>query len=267
MRGSTYRFEPEEDQEPLLQMSRAEVDPYYSVRDHVQSQIERAKVKYDKFKDMVANTDTSNNPEFKELRKTLVKDLRAVDKDLKGLKEAVETVDKNRAKFVHIKDSELASRKKFVEDAQQSITSIKNGIESTGVRKKMEEDELRSKRDSYDDANSALITGINQENNRFIKDQKVQIHKNIQDQDKAIEQLGTHVDRLGEIGRTINTEVKEQTILLDKLETEIDEASTKMGQVEQALGKLLKTKDSCQIWTVVILALILIILVALVIWT
>lgn len=128
------------------------------------------------------------------------------------------------------------------------------------MRRKLEEDEFRSKRDSYDDANSALIAGINQENNRFIKDQKVQIQKNIQDQDKAIEQLGTQVDRLGEIGRTINTEVKEQTILLDKLETEIDDASTRMGQVEQALGKLLKTKDSCQIWTIVILALILIIL-------
>lgn len=138
--------------------------------------------------------------------------------------------------------------------------AIKNGIESTSVRRKIEEDELRSKRDSYDDANSALISNINQENNRFIKDQKVQIQKSMQDQDKAIEQLGTQVDRLGEIGRTINTEVKEQSILLDKLETEIDDASTRMGQVEQALGKLLKTKDSCQIWTIVILALILIIL-------
>jgi hypothetical protein len=128
------------------------------------------------------------------------------------------------------------------------------------VRKKIEEDEMRSKRDSYDDANKALISNINQENNRFIKDQKVQIQKSIHDQDRAIEQLGTQVDKLGEIGRTINTEVKEQTILLDKLETEIDDASTRMGQVEQALGKLLKTKDSCQIWTIVILALILIIL-------
>jgi hypothetical protein len=90
MRRNTYRCEPEEDREPLLQMSRAEVDPYYSVREyvndiifyyleiliflfsHVQSQIERAKVKYEKFKDLVMNTDTSNNPEFKELRKSIV---------------------------------------------------------------------------------------------------------------------------------------------------------------------------------------------------
>lgn len=267
MRRSPYIFESEDDKEPLLQMSRAEVDPYYSVRDHVQSQIERVKVKYEKFKDLVMNTDTSASGEFKELRKTLVKDLRAVDKDLKGLREAVETVDKNRAKFMHIKDAELSARKKFVEEAQQSISAIKSGIDSSSVRRKIEEDELRAKRDSYDETSAALISGINQENSRFIKDQKLQVKKSIQDQDRSIEQLGTAVDRLGEIGRTINTEVKEQTILLDKLETEIDEASTRMGQVEQALGKLLKTKDSCQIWTVVILALILIILIALVIWT
>jgi hypothetical protein len=169
-------------------------------------------------------------------------------------------VDKNRAKFIHIKDSELTSRKKFVEDAQQSIVSVKNGIDSASVRKKIEDDDIRSKRDSYDESNAALMSGINQENNRFIKDQKVQIQRSMQDQDKSVEQLGVAVDRLGEIGRTINTEVKEQTILLDKLETEVDDASTKMGQVEQALGKLLKTKDSCQIWTIVILAVILVLL-------
>lgn len=88
MRRNTYRFDIEEDREPLLEMSRAEVDPYYSVREyvdhlfdmskplnfsifsHVQSQIERAKVKYEKFKDLVMNSDTASNPEFKELRKS-----------------------------------------------------------------------------------------------------------------------------------------------------------------------------------------------------
>ena len=77
---------------------------------HVQSQIDKVRIKYDKFKDLVMNTDTSSNVEFKDLRKglydpltanlfswnpyslVLVKDLRAVDKDLKGLREAVEMV-------------------------------------------------------------------------------------------------------------------------------------------------------------------------------
>ncbi len=124
----------------------------------------------------------------------------------------------------------------------------------------MEDDEAKHKRDSYDEANTALMNNINQENNRFVKDQKLQTQQLIREQDKNIESLGTAVDRLHEVGRTINTEVKEQSVMLDKLEGEIDEASSKMNAVEAALSKLLKTKDSCQIWTVVILAVILILL-------
>lgn len=79
-------------------------------------------------------------------------------------------------------------------------------------------------------------------------------------QDKNLDQLGQAVDRLGEIGRTINTEIKEQDVLLDALGNEIDDASNKMNTVQGALEKLLQTKDGCQIWTIVILAFILILL-------
>jgi hypothetical protein len=40
----------------------------------------------------------------------------------------------------------------------------------------------------------------------------------------------------------------------------MDHAGEKMNVVMEALGKLLKTKDGCQIWTIVILAGILILL-------
>jgi hypothetical protein len=40
----------------------------------------------------------------------------------------------------------------------------------------------------------------------------------------------------------------------------LDEAGEKMNFVMAKLSKLLKTKDGCQIWTIVILAVILVIL-------
>lgn len=55
----------------------------------------------------------------------------------------------------------------------------------------------------------------------------------------------------------------EQNRLLDDLGGDIDDAGEKMNFVMGRLSKLLKTKDSCQIWSIVILALILIILVGL----
>ena len=43
-------------------------------------------------------------------------------------------------------------------------------------------------------------------------------------------------------------------------------AEHKLGVVTKSLQSLLKTKDGCQIWTIVILGVILIILVACIIW-
>lgn len=48
--------------------------------------------------------------------------------------------------------------------------------------------------------------------------------------------------------------------MLDSLGNDLDSAGNKMNVVQAQLSKLLQTKDGCQIWTVVILALILVIL-------
>jgi hypothetical protein len=52
----------------------------------------------------------------------LVKDVRKADKDIAGLRGAVEQIEKNRLKFPHIKEAEIMARKKFVEDMQVVIS-------------------------------------------------------------------------------------------------------------------------------------------------
>ena len=79
-------------------------------------------------------------------------------------------------------------------------------------------------------------------------------------QDASLESLGVAVDRLGQIGKDIHEEVAEQNVLLDSLGNEVDDAGNKMNVVQASLSKLLKTKDGCQIWTIVILTFILILL-------
>jgi chromosome segregation ATPase len=147
-----------------------------------------------------------------------------------------------------------------------NITDIKSSIDSPAVRRKIEDDDRRGKNNNADDAYSALnpsnssSSSSANDNAGFIKNQKLQTREMIDMQDKNLDQLGNAVDRLGEIGRTINTEIKEQDVLLDALGNEIDDASSKMNTVQGALEKLLQTKDGCQIWTIVILAFILILL-------
>lgn len=241
-------------------MAQSDVDPFYTVRENVNSQIERIKSRQGKFQQLAKSVDTSVNNEFKDLKKSISKEMRAVDKDIKGLRGAIEMIENNRNKFPHITDVELDNRKNFVQTALNTLAEMKESMESVAIRKKMDDDakqyEMASKLDNSDAGNE-----------KFVNQSKQTTMKLIEQQDQNLEQLGVAVDRLGAIGKEINEEVREQSVLLDSLGNEIDDAADRMNVVQAALAKLLKTQDGCKIWTIVILTLILVLLIALVIWT
>lgn len=145
--------------------------------------------------------------------------------------------------------------------------AIKAGMDSSAVRKKIEDDERKVKNKAFDESMNNMYNRVSEENENFIQDNRKVTKELVKQQDVNIGHLGEAVGRLEERGRAINAEIKEQTIMLDNLGNEIDVASEKMNTVQAALSKLLKTNDKCQIWSIVVLALVLIILVACVIWT
>lgn len=200
-------------------------------------------------------------------------------------------MDKNRAKFAHIKDVELQSRKKFCEDVQVVVdgpvtllcfhvcicranlyqfanSEIKYGMtDDPAIRRKLDDDEQKKRRDVYGSSAAALGGGgvdaereREKENDTFLRGQARQQKEMIRDQDVQLDHLGRAVDRLGQIGRDVNQELKEQNIMLDGLDKDMNDASDRMDTVMGQMQKLLNSKDGCQIWTIVILALILVIL-------
>ena len=140
----------------------------------------------------------------------------------------------------------------------KEIAEVKTNMESPTVRRKLEDDENRAK--------YVEPTAIERENASFVRDQKGATQQIIKEQDVQLTHLGDAVDRLHGVGSTINAELREQNAKLDDLQRDMEEAESRMTFVMSKLQKLLKTKDGCQIWTIVILAVVLVILVALVIF-
>jgi len=217
--------------------------------------------------DLVRSTNTATNTEFKELRKTLAKDVKGVEKQLRDLKGAVDMVENNRAKFPQITNPELGQRKLFIDDSTYTIGDIKKAMESQVVRQKMQKDENEARIASQKTSAMSTSTSSKADNSSFIRNQRQQQHQIIEQQDVMLGDLGSAVDRLGDMGRGINEELKEQNTMLGQMDEDLDEAGEKMNFVMARLAKLLKTKDGCQLWTIIILCLILALLVALVIWT
>eukprot|EP01042_Synura_sphagnicola_P003302 gene3302-4087_t len=126
----------------------------------------------------------------------------------------------------------------------------------------MDEDEAKLKRGADASANSSslAVSDLEAGNETFVRDTRMQVKQNIDKQDEALAKLGVAVDSLGEKGRVIHEELVDQNRKLNKLDDDLDEAGNKMNFVMAKLSKLLKTKDGCQIWTIVILALVLVVL-------
>ena len=124
------------------------------------------------------------------------------------------------------------------------------------------------------------------DNSRFIANQRLVTQQNIEQQDINLDALGNAADRLGAMSGAINQglrymiwspfyfififetiffflfslELKEQNLMLDQLDSDMDEAGEKMNFVLERLGKLLNTKDGCQLTIILILIVILAIL-------
>jgi hypothetical protein len=95
---------------------------------------------------------------------------------------------------------------------------VKGGIDSPAVRRKIEDDENKARRDQGDASMNILQQRVEKENDRFIADQKQQMKQVIEAQDQNLEHLDKGVTRLGEMAKDINTELKTQSHMLDGLE-------------------------------------------------
>lgn len=241
-------------------------DPFYAVRDEVSAKIEYLKVRLERFQDLLHNTDTAQNRDFQDLRKGLLKEVKGADAQLRDLRRTVEYVENNRDSFTHIDDTELLERKSFLSDSKQVLLGATDALDGPKTRDKMAQDD-RSEMSKYrSKGDLGAQTDLERDNTEHILDQQSRVRMQLARQDQDLEELGTHVERVGETATIINEELRSQNRLLSSLDDDLDEATERMNFVMGRLGKLLKTKSKCQIWTILLLSIVLIILVLMLIY-
>jgi len=270
-------------------MSTATQDPFYVVKDELvrssflltclprgegalltdcppqAGKLESILKRVEKFNDLLWNTNTSGNGEFKEVKKGLSREIKGAEGQLKDLELTVEYVERDRSAFAHIDDRELEERRGFVATARGHLTTAREAVWGEKAKRKIDDDEkahLAATRGNY-----GAQSDIEMANTDFIHQQHAETRTIMREQDDNLEVLDGAVDRVHRMAQEIHGELKTQSRLIDDLEQEIDETSEKMNFVMGKLAKLLKTKDSCQLWTIVILTLVLIIMILVLIWS
>ncbi|CAM9495572.1 unnamed protein product, partial [Hapterophycus canaliculatus] len=230
------------------------------------AKIEYIKVRLERFQDLLNNTNTAQNRDFQDLRRDLSKEVKVAEAQLRDLRRTVEYVENNRESFVHIDDAELLERKTFLSDSKQVLLSASDALDGQHTKDKIAQDNRSEMAKYRSKGDLGARTEVERDNTEHILDQQSRVRMQLARQDEDLEELGSHVERVGETATVINEELRSQNRLLTSLDEDMDETTERMNFVMGRLGKLLKTKSKCQIWTILLLSFVLIILVLMLIY-
>jgi len=246
-------------------------DPFYVVKDEVEQSVSGISTLYDRWKELLKSTNTSQNDEFKWITNQLRTGIKSIEWDLQDLEETIGIVESNRQRF-KLEQAEVDARKKFISETQYVIRKMKEDLNNAQTKGKMENDQrdalgvkTKTARSEVPDRFAAVDNAIKEEHDAFIRNQGQLQEQIIHDQDEELDKLGTAVGVLGEMGTTINTELEQQGRILEELDAGVDRTSGRLNAVMRRVNKLLEsTSDRVQWCLIVVLVLILVGLVIIV---
>jgi syntaxin 6 len=212
--------------------------------------------------------DTSvNSHELKDTKKQLKRNIKHAEATLKDVQMAVNLIEGDRDKFHHISDQELYERRSFVQTSRDRINRAKQDMQSEAVKAKLLADERakanrRAGTDRYGAKNAAQ-----QEGTDAIIDSQARTSLLMEHQDETLDVLGEAVGRVSQMAEVIHEEIDQQNKMLTEMEEDLTNVEEELGLVMGKLAKFLKTKDTWQLKTIIILTGIMLLLLMLVIYS
>ena len=243
------------------------VDPWTTMKELLIVSLREVNLAYDQFNEALNKTNTETDPSYKKKRKKLQTKLDSAKKIAGQMDLAVRAISRSRSQFKNVDDEDLASRQSYVSKTQSRLREVQEGIRSQRTRDKVAADR-RAALTTSNAGNSNSLNPVfgsgnssNSNSNAGFMQQQMDEQKEIRgQQDEILDNMVSGVENLGEKAKVMNTQLDEEAQLLAQFELEMEEAQAKMNFVMRGMSKLLKTKDSCQLWLILFLLITIIIL-------
>jgi hypothetical protein len=141
---------------------------------------------------------------------------------------------------------ELESRKQFIRDTRAVIKKIKDYMNSDAARSRMETLKRKQLVSSAREKKAVgryakLDNEMERGNQDFIDQQRHQQQAIISKQDNQLDQVGSSIHTLKQIGETIGDELDSQQIMLEEMDKELDHTDSRLkaltSRVQTAIRK------------------------------
>jgi len=230
-------------------------DPYFVVRDEVQSAEAACARKLQKWRRVMQSSDTKAS-DARDLTSELRSNVRSAEWDLEDLEESVKVVESNPARF-GISSDELENRKGFIRDSRLNLADMKAELEAPDVNERLL---------SMESSPSVKIN-MNPRyghDNPAYRDYNQTQSQLLREQDDTLELVSGNVQNLKQMSRAIGDELDDQAGLLDQLGGEIDSAQGRMSatlaKIQRVTRRIRLSSDRRQWWAIGCLSLLIFIL-------
>jgi len=251
-------------------MASADQDPYYLAEQEVASSVRGLMSLHEKWKNLIFNTNTYTDKEFRWASRELRKLIATLTENIDDIHDTIKICEKFPAKY-NISTDEIEKRKSFVRDVRAKINEVNRDFEDPQYNRKIEDDkskELLSNERRTNIEKSSRFEGLRraheEDNNDFLRENAQMQQKLIQQQDEGFDMLHEQVRDLGEMSKVMESELKLEAGILDRLEHRAMKSSATLASVMRKLDRFMEQTSSKLQWTIIaILAIIFIILVVL----
>jgi len=235
-------------------------DPFYVVKERVQELDQKLKQETSRWQTLYQGNTA--RPEFEQTTKSIRQLIKQINAYLFDLQRTIDIVDKNRSRFASISDQELESRRDFVAKVKTATTQIEKTIDSEATKQKILADQRASLMEEHkrSSSQSGLDREFSREATGYVEG-KMQRQQQLESkQDEILDDMGSILDRLQVVSTEMNTELKEQDVVINDIHDEVDTAQRSMGVALNKIEKLLNSSDKgrwCCIGFLILSALIL----------
>ncbi|XP_045509894.1 syntaxin-6 [Colias croceus] len=249
-------------------------DPFYVVKDEVFRALNKTRGLYLRWQELSTSPILPNSAEVEWTSIELRNALRSIEWDLEDLEDTISIAEKNSSKF-KIDNKEICDRRSFIEATKQEVKLMKNKMS------------MNKNRDSDGTAREPLLrdgspTSFRNMNwtstpkysqysklasqtdspNRFDNFENDLLQEGMMmSQDEQLAMINNSVGSLKTVSTHIGMELDEQAMMLDDLNSELENTDSKLYTTVVKISKVLHINNDGRQWFAIILLLCILVVI------
>ncbi|KAI5640336.1 SNARE domain-containing protein [Phthorimaea operculella] len=251
-------------------------DPFYVVKDEVFKALNKTRGLYLRWQEISKAPIVPNSPEVEWTSTELRNALRSIEWDLEDLEDTISIVEKNSSKF-KIDNKEISDRRTFIEATKQEVKVMKGKMSLNRNRDNdgTAREPLLGEESPMHFGNSWTSTPkyskysklANQTDspNRFDSYDGDNImsmqEKMMMNQDDQLQVISESVGTLKTVSKQIGIELDEQAVMLDDLNSELENADSKLDSTIKKVAKVLHMNNDRRQWMAIAILLFLLVII------